>query len=157
MASRREAPLLELVHDFEPPVGQAILAEQPLGPQLDTAPFQLIINATPMGMWPSDNEAPLLPPQLNSGQVIFDLIYRPENTLLLNMARERGCQTITGLDMLIAQALGSVEIWFPQTVYGTTGQLHPALELEVLKSLLRSAVEDHAVSLAAETVAGGRS
>ena len=157
VAARREAPRLELVHDFEPPVGQAILSEQPLGPQLDTAPFQLIINATPVGMWPSDNEAPLLPPQFNSGQVIFDLIYRPENTLLLKMARDRGCQTITGLDMFIAQALGSVEIWFPQTVYGTPGQLHPALELEVLKSLLRTAVEDQAVSLAAETVTGGRS
>ena len=80
-----------------------------------------------------------------------------KTSLLLNMARDRGCQTMTGLDMFIAQALGSLGIWFPQTVYGTTGQLHPALELEGLKALMRTAVEDQAVSLAAETVAGGRS
>ena len=156
VAARRESPRRELVHEFEPSAGPVTLSEQPLEPQLDTAPFQLIINATPVGMWPSENVAPLLPPQLHSGQVIFDLIYRPENTLLLSMALNRGCQTITGLDMFTGQALASLEIWFPRTVYGTTGQLHPALQLDALTSLLRRAVEDQAVTFAADAVAGGR-
>lgn len=72
----------------------------------------LIINATPVGMYPNVNDAPALPYEaLSSSHVLFDLIYNPEETLFLRHGREHGATTLNGLTMLHAQADASWEIW----------------------------------------------
>jgi len=72
----------------------------------------LIVNATPLGMSPKTGESPLpLDTVFHSDQTVYDLIYSPEETMLLRHARKNGAQTVGGLPMLVAQAAGSFKIW----------------------------------------------
>ena len=73
---------------------------------------RLIVNATPVGMFPKMDEAPLIPyDALTSNHVLIDLIYNPEETLFLRKGRERGAVTFNGLRMLYAQAEAAWTIW----------------------------------------------
>ncbi len=78
--------------------------------QLEQEQFDLMIHATPVGMWPHTGECLLRPEQISAGTV-FDLVYNPRDTRLLQLARARGCRTIPGLDMFIAQAARQFEYW----------------------------------------------
>jgi len=72
----------------------------------------LIINTTPLGMYPNVNEAPHIPYDLlNSEYYLYDLIYNPEETLFLKKGKEAGANIKNGLEMLILQAEKSWEIW----------------------------------------------
>ncbi len=64
----------------------------------------LIINCTPVGMTPATDEMPVHTSFLKQGQTVFDLVYTPENTLLVREARSRGCHVVTGVDMFVRQA-----------------------------------------------------
>jgi 3-dehydroquinate dehydratase/shikimate dehydrogenase len=65
----------------------------------------VIINATPVGMHPNVDDTPLPAAAFSRpGMVVFDTIYHPENTMMLKLARERGSQAVTGLDMFLRQA-----------------------------------------------------
>ncbi len=73
---------------------------------------QLVINCTPLGMFPNIRETPEIPHQyLSLNHICIDLIYNPTKTLFLQLAEERNCKAINGYDMLIAQAEASWEIW----------------------------------------------
>jgi shikimate dehydrogenase len=73
---------------------------------------QLIINTTPLGMYPKDDHMADLPIDVfHSDQFIFDLIYNPPVTKLMKTAQERGAKTKNGLEMLELQAEKSWEIW----------------------------------------------
>ena len=69
----------------------------------------ILINCTPMGMFPNMNETPFLDHWLREGMIVFDTIYTPENTLLIKQAIERGCVTVTGVEMFIRQAAAQFE------------------------------------------------
>ena len=72
----------------------------------------LVINATPVGMSPNVNDSITTSPDVfQKGQIVFDLIYNPQNTLLLKTAAKAGAKTINGLDMLVSQAAKSFELW----------------------------------------------
>lgn len=72
----------------------------------------LIINTTPLGMYPLVNEAPQLPfYRLNPDYYLYDLIYNPEETLFLKKGKEVGANVKNGMEMLILQAEKSWEIW----------------------------------------------
>jgi shikimate dehydrogenase len=74
--------------------------------------FPLIVNATPLGMWPHADTAPPLPCHLLTGrEIIADMVYNPEETKLMKMVQEKGCMTLNGMDMLQHQALRSWQIW----------------------------------------------
>jgi 3-dehydroquinate dehydratase/shikimate dehydrogenase len=65
----------------------------------------VIVNTTPVGMHPNLDDTPLPAAAFNRpGMIVFDMIYHPENTMLIKLARERGCQTVTGVDMFLRQA-----------------------------------------------------
>lgn len=72
----------------------------------------LIVNATPVGMWPKIDTSPI-PDSITflPSQTIYDLVYNPEETRLLQAARVQGARTLGGLSMLIAQAAASFKIW----------------------------------------------
>lgn len=73
---------------------------------------RLIINTTPLGMYPNVNEAPHLPYELlNADFYLYDLIYNPAITLFLNKGRENGAKIKNGLEMLELQAEKSWDIW----------------------------------------------
>ncbi|MBN2105344.1 shikimate dehydrogenase [bacterium] len=75
----------------------------------------LLINATPVGMWPNLNDSPVRRPDyIASGATVFDLVYKPLKTRLMREGEQQGCKTISGLGMLIAQALAADEIWLNQ-------------------------------------------
>ena len=70
----------------------------------------LFINCTPLGTlgkFQEDSPANVF----TKDDVVFDLVYNPEKTKLLKIAEEIGCQTISGIDMLIFQAVYSLELF----------------------------------------------
>ncbi len=73
--------------------------------QRTAVPCDVLINCTPVGMFPNVDEIPVPPGFLEEGMVVFDTVYHPENTMLVKEARARGCRVITGLEMFIRQAV----------------------------------------------------
>lgn len=72
----------------------------------------IIINTTPIGMFPNIDNYPELPYELlNRFHLVYDLIYNPEETLFLKKAKEQNSVTKNGLEMLELQADRSWEIW----------------------------------------------
>lgn len=72
--------------------------------------FDVIVNATPVGMAPRVHESPLDARDLNC-RLVFDTITRPRVTRLLQMAARRGIETVSGVQMFVAQATAQWEIW----------------------------------------------
>ncbi len=71
----------------------------------------LLINCTPLGMYPNIEKTPVPKNCLRKNMVIMDIVYNPLQTRLLKDATEVGCKTINGLDMLVNQAALSFKIW----------------------------------------------
>lgn len=72
----------------------------------------IIINTTPLGMYPDTSTKPEIDYRLlNEKHILFDFVYNPEYTSFLKTGKERGCTIITGLKMLYTQADRSWEIW----------------------------------------------
>ena len=86
--------------------------------QLDTVliqQYELIINTTPVGMYPKISEAPPIPyGGISQKHFLFDLTYNPEKTLFLKNGEERGAAIQNGYDMLRYQAEESWNIWNAQ-------------------------------------------
>jgi len=72
--------------------------------------YDILINATPVGMYPDTTSKPIYIEQ-GEGKVVFDLIYNPMKTALLAEAEEKGAKIINGLDMFIEQAMEQLNIW----------------------------------------------
>ena len=74
--------------------------------------FKLIVNATPLGMFPSVDTYPNIPySYISSDHLCYDLIYNPQETVFLRNCREQGATGINGLSMLHLQADKSWEVW----------------------------------------------
>lgn len=72
----------------------------------------LIVNTTPLGMFPDTGSLPDIDYDLlDERHILFDLVYNPEITAFLKKGMERGCITLNGLNMLYLQAEKSWEIW----------------------------------------------
>ena len=71
----------------------------------------IIINCTPVGMWPNLNDLPVYNGKISSNQVVVDTIYNPYETAFLNYAKKAGAKVINGIDMFILQGLASINIW----------------------------------------------
>ena len=64
----------------------------------------IVVNCTPLGMYPNVEETPYARSALRSNMLVFDAIYNPEHTLLIKTAQERGCKVVTGVEMFVGQA-----------------------------------------------------
>lgn len=71
----------------------------------------LIINCTPVGMYPAFDLCPLTDNNLIDCQCLIDIIYNPKETILIKKYKEKGIKTVNGLLMLIYQAIKAEEIW----------------------------------------------
>jgi shikimate dehydrogenase len=71
----------------------------------------VVINATSLGMVPRDGETPIPKGLLREGMTVMDIVYQPLQTKLLREAKEKGCVTVDGLEMLIRQGVAQFEIW----------------------------------------------
>lgn len=74
--------------------------------------YRLIINTTPLGMYPDIESAPEIDyTAISTEHRIFDLVYNPANTEFLRRAKEQGAQTMGGIMMLQTQAIASWHFW----------------------------------------------
>ncbi len=93
---------------------------------------QLVVNTTPVGMYPNVEETPWRQKEyFSAGQIVYDLIYRPAKTRLLQEAERSGAAVIGGLAMLIEQAAASYRQW--------TGQ---EMSIGVVRDVLSQLFED---------------
>jgi 3-dehydroquinate dehydratase/shikimate dehydrogenase len=76
----------------------------------DAGTWDLLVNCTPVGMHPSADQSPVPAGRLG-GRWVYDLVYNPTDTRLLQDAARSGCGTIGGLDMLVAQAQAQSQWW----------------------------------------------
>jgi 3-dehydroquinate dehydratase / shikimate dehydrogenase len=107
-------------------------------PDLKKASFDVIINATPVGLGNS-RDTPLQDKEINA-RYVFDMVYDPAETRFLKLAKERGAQVIPGVEMFVHQAARQFEIW--------TGK--PAPYDEMLRVVLLAQQERAARSAAAK-------
>lgn len=82
--------------------------------------FEIIINATSVGMTPNVDQAPLGEDSLHQGMVVCDIVYTPPMTKLLQTAKAKGCQVVTGEGMLVHQGIESFRKWFPEETQDKT-------------------------------------
>ena len=74
--------------------------------------YKVIVNCTPCGMYPNYEECPELPYEaLDSHNLLYDLIYNPDETLFMKKGREQGVLTKNGIEMLLLQAFASWDFW----------------------------------------------
>ena len=79
--------------------------------EIHKQPADLLIQTTPVGMFPQGEQCLLESEYLESGMVVMDIIYNPLETRLIRMARERGCTAINGLPMFIQQGAEQFRQW----------------------------------------------
>jgi shikimate dehydrogenase len=73
--------------------------------------YDIVVNTTPVGMHPAVDETPLPGDLLEPQQIIYDIVYNPQETRLLREAKARGCRVVGGLGMLVYQGKLSFEMW----------------------------------------------
>jgi shikimate dehydrogenase len=74
--------------------------------------YTVIVNTTPVGMYPKGDICPNIPYRhITPGHILYDLLYNPDETLFMKKGRERGAVVKNGLEMLLLQAFASWEIW----------------------------------------------
>lgn len=102
ICARRAAQARELA--------RAVGGEVVSRPALRRVRFAAIINATPVGLTGASG-SPLHAGEMNC-DVVMDMVYRPIETPLLRLAARRGIETVSGVEMFVAQAAAQWEIWF---------------------------------------------
>lgn len=91
--------------------GEKMITYDELTPEI-IARHKLIINTTPLGMYPEVDNAPPIPYEgMGKQHLAYDLIYNPAETQFMQLSAAHGAITKNGLDMLHLQALAGWEIW----------------------------------------------
>jgi 3-dehydroquinate dehydratase/shikimate dehydrogenase len=100
----------ELAKEFNGRSGKVVAARME---KLCDSCCQIYINTTSVGMHPKVDESPLgdAPPKFSSDTVVFDTIYNPMKTKLLQHAEASGAKTIGGVEMFVRQAAAQFEAW----------------------------------------------
>ncbi len=73
--------------------------------------YQILINATPLGMFPGTDVMPIRRKDLGKEMVVMDIVYNPLKTRLLKEAEDIGCVTVDGVSMFIYQGAFQFELW----------------------------------------------
>ena len=98
---------------------------------LDLSAFDLLINATAVGMWPQADASPWPDAvALPAHWTVYDLVYNPQETRLLSRARAVGATPIGGLGMLVQQGALAFELWTGQKP--PIGIMHTAAQKALL-------------------------
>lgn len=74
--------------------------------------FDLLINASPVGMYPKVEASPITEEQVELFKYVYDIVYNPSETELLRMAKEKGKLCGGGMTMLVCQAVKGHELWY---------------------------------------------
>ena len=74
--------------------------------------YNVIVNCTPVGMYPHTDECPELPYEaMDSHTLLYDLIYNPDETFFMKKGKEQGATVKNGFEMLLLQAFASWDFW----------------------------------------------
>jgi shikimate dehydrogenase len=84
---------------------------QPEALAAEIAAADIIINCTPIGMHPRTDSSPVPADLLEKKHVVFDIVYNPLTTRLLQDAAARGAGVVRGLEMFLNQAVLQLELW----------------------------------------------
>ncbi len=115
--SRNKSSLDKLIKNFDNQIQLHGLLNIDDQAQILIREADLIVNTTPAGMKTTKYENNLMPygetfwRSLKSKTIVYDLIYNPAPTTLLKFSAKKGCMTIDGLDMLVAQGIKSLSFW----------------------------------------------
>jgi len=93
----------------------------------------VIINCTPLGMYPNTDLVPIEIGFVNKDMVLIDTIYNPIETQWLLIAKKLGAQVVGGLDMFIAQGILSAEIWFGIDIFNQ-------IDVDVIKQEIKEII-----------------
>ena len=115
--SRNKSSLDELIKNFDSQIQLQGLLNSDDQAQILIREADLIVNTTPAGMKTTKYENNVIPygesfwRSLNSQTIVYDSIYNPAPTTLLKFSAKKGCMTIDGLEMLVAQGIKSLSFW----------------------------------------------
>nr|WP_075440032.1 shikimate dehydrogenase [Prochlorococcus marinus] len=115
--SRNKSSIDQLIRNFDNQIQLQGLLNSDDQAQVLIREADLIINTTPVGMKTTKYENNAMPygeafwKSLNSQTIVYDLIYNPAPTTLLKFGAKKGCMTIDGLEMLVAQGIKSLSFW----------------------------------------------
>jgi len=109
------------ISDLGTPPGTAPLNAAPVSDLKGIQECTLLINATPIGTKGSPGEGSVVLPSgtsgiIHAGQIVFDMVYNPLETPLLQLAAAEGATAVPGIEMLLAQAAESFSIWTGRTM-----------------------------------------
>jgi shikimate dehydrogenase len=91
------------------------------------ADSDVLLHCTPVGMTPQTDRSLVPKARLRPTLAVFDAVYNPRRTLLLEQAAEQGCRVVEGMEMFLGQAMVQFELW--------TGQPAP---LEVMRKVIEA-------------------
>jgi len=84
----------------------------PLEPgEIGQVQVDILMNGSPLGMWPKVDATPVDAKLLRRGMVVFDAVYNPRETRLLREAAQAGCVTVSGVEQFVGQAVEQFELW----------------------------------------------
>jgi 3-dehydroquinate dehydratase/shikimate dehydrogenase len=109
--------------------------------------YDIVVNATPLGMHPHPEDTAYHQSALREGMTVMDVVYHPENTMLVTEAKTRGCRVATGVDMFVGQAEAQFKLF-------TDGQSPPA---GLMADLVREEFSPARTMLRQARLANGRS
>jgi len=115
--SRNKSSLDELIKNFDNQIQLQGFLNSDDQAQILIQEADLIVNTTPVGMKSTRSGNNILPygeafwRSLKSKTIVYDLIYNPAPTPLLKFSAKKGCMTINGLEMLVAQGMKSISFW----------------------------------------------
>jgi len=77
----------------------------------DCKDYEVIVNTTPVGMYPNTNQSLLTKKMMNPRQTVMDIVYNPLETKLIKEAKEAGADTVNGIEMFVFQGAEALRIW----------------------------------------------
>jgi shikimate dehydrogenase len=99
----------DLQRASEVPIKTAILADRFF--EQDAPAADVLINCTPVGMYPEVDSSPVPADFFQNSMAVFDVVYNPLKTKLLSAAEQAGCTIISGVEMFINQAAVQFQLW----------------------------------------------
>ena len=133
-AAKGEAFRAELLARVPDARGAVSVAASPEAKAAALAEATILLNGTPVGMWPKAGGIPVDPAALHPGLSVFDPVYCPTPSRLVLNARKAGARAFGGLPMLVRQAVAAQRIWNPGLALdedALEARLLPALAAEL--------------------------
>jgi len=102
---------IEVTYVSRQKFSEGILTYHELSPEVMDS-HAIVVNCTPVGMWPNEDDCPVIPYHLLTDKhLLYDLLYNPNETLFMKKGEEQGALVKNGLEMLLLQAFAGWNMW----------------------------------------------